>query len=147
MRISGFLFLLIMLPAAQGFQDGSINTSGIIVELIAYLLGICGSFYLGSILWTRGEKGLESWKYLSISMVLFGFWNIIMALDLVVAALIAEGQDSSGKYLNNILFALRNIDPIVGMIAFVLLFTGLKKIIKAMHDKPWTVFQRVDFDD
>lgn len=125
-----------------------IDMSGTIVRLIAFLLGVCGATYLAAGLWSRSEKGSQSWKYLSISMILFVFWNIIGAFGILLDVLnyqnsmyeIAISPEAMELYL----FIVKILDPILEVIVFVLLLFGLRKIIYTMRTKPWTVFSNED---
>lgn len=134
-------------PNITGTIDG-IDMSGTIVRLISFLLGICGATYLAAGLWSRSEKGSESWKFLSISMILFVFWNIIGAFGILLDVLNYQNYRSeiaiSEEGLNIYLFIIKILDPITEVIVFVILLFGLRKIISAMRTSPWTVFSRDD---
>ena len=125
-----------------------IDMSGTIVRLISFLLGICGATYLAAGLWSRSEKGSESWKFLSISMILFVFWNIIGAFGILLDVLNYQNNSSeiaiSIEGLNIYLVIIKILDPIIEVIVFVILLFGLRKIISAMRTSPWTVFSRDD---
>ncbi len=124
-----------------------IELSGTIMQIIAFLLGMCGSLYLASVLWTRGDKGSESWKYLSVSMIMFAFWNIIMSLGLMMTVLNTYGDEDSKEIFNFIIFILEMLDPIIEVAVFMVLLFGLKRIIKKMLQKPWALFSKVDSDE
>lgn len=125
-----------------------IDMSGTIVRLIAFLLGVCGATYLAAGLWSRSEKGTQSWKYLSISMVLFVFWNIIGAFSILLDVLNYQNSRDeiaiSPEAMDLYLFIVKILDPILEVIVFVLLLFGLRKIIYTMRTKPWTVFSNED---
>lgn len=125
-----------------------IDMSGTIVRLIAYLLGVCGAAYLAAGLWSRSEKGSKSWKYLSVSMILFVFWNIIGTFSILLEVLTVRKSTSgiviSDEALNTYIIIVKILDPVIAVIVFVILLFGLKKIIDAMRTKPWTVFSKED---
>ena len=127
-----------------------IDMSGTIVRLISYLLGVCGAAYLAAGLWSRAEKGSESWKYLSVSMILFVFWNIIgtfsILLDVLSIRKSTSGIVISDEALNTYIIIVQILDPVIAVIVFLILLFGLRKIINAMRTKPWTVFSK-DEDD
>jgi hypothetical protein len=142
-----FLLFLPMVGAAQAINEDRIDTSGMIVRLISFLLGMCGSTYLAAGLWQRAEKGTETWKYLSISMIMMIFWNIIMTFGVLLNALKFENALKSPEVIDNALVILNVLDPVIEVIVFLILFFGLKKIIKAMREEPWTVFSREEPDE
>lgn len=149
----GFLLLLANLNVVQainGISNG-IDISGTIVRLISFLLGMCGATYLAAGLWQRAEKGSETWKYLSISMILFVFWNVIMAFGILLDVLTAQRAERdiaiSVDALNTFYIIVRVLDPVLEVIVFVLLLFGLRKIINAMRNEPWSVFSREDSDE
>jgi hypothetical protein len=130
-----------MLPiAAQAASE--IDISGTIVRLLAFILGMCGSLYLAASLWRRAEKGSESWKYLAVSMMMLSFWNIIMAFSVMMTVL---NIDRPGRVhditFDYVLFIIKILDPIIEVTVFLILLFGLKKIIKAIREEPWTVFK------
>ncbi len=148
-----FLLLLADLDvarAAYGISNG-IDISGTIVRLISFLLGMCGATYLAAGLWQRAEKGSETWKYLSISMVLFVFWNVIMAFGILLDVLTAQRAEHdiaiSADALNTYYAIVRILDPVIEVIVFVILLFGLRKIINAMRNEPWSVFSKEDADE
>ena len=126
--------------------DSGIDMSGTIVRLISFLLGVCGATYLAAGLWSRSEKGSVSWKYLSISMILFVFWNIIGAFSILLDVLSVKKFDSSiaisDEALNIYLIIIKILDPVIEVIVFLILLFGLRKIIYAMRTRPWTVFSK-----
>lgn len=125
-----------------------IDMSGTIVRLIAYLLGVCGAAFLAAGLWSRSEKGSHSWKYLSVSMILFVFWNIIGIFSILLDVLTIQKSKSgiiiSDEVLNTYIINVKILDPVIAAIVFLLLLFGLRKIIDAMRTKPWTVFSKED---
>jgi len=136
--------VLIMANANLAGAINGVDMSGIIVRLISFLLGICGATYLAAGLWSRSEKGSVSWKYLSISMILFVFWNILGAFGILLDVIQIQNPASSAamsqQSINLYLFIIKTLDPIIEVIVFVILLFGLRKIISAMRTKPWTVF-------
>jgi hypothetical protein len=142
-----FLLILPIIGAAQAINEDRIDTSGTIVRLISFLLGMCGSTYLAAGLWQRAEKGTETWKYLSISMIMMIFWNIIMTFGVLLNALKFENALKPPEVIDNALVILNVLDPVIEVIVFLILFFGLKKIIKAMREEPWTVFSREESDE
>lgn len=136
--------------AAYGASNG-IEISGTIVRLISFFLGICGATYLAAGLWQRAEKGSESWKYLSISMVLFVFWNVIMAFGILLDVLVAQRAGPEIAISSDTLITyysiVRVLDPVIEVIVFVILLFGLRKIINAMRNEPWSVFSKEDSDE
>ncbi len=142
-----YLFLL-MLPAARAaYQVEGLDTSGTIVRLISFLLGMCGSTYLAASLWQRAERGTETWKYLSISMIMMIFWNIIMTFSVLLDMLRFDKTIRSPEVVDNALIILNVLDPVIEVIVFLILLFGLKKIIKAMREEPWTVFSKEEPDE
>lgn len=143
--------LLVMdnVNALDGFNH--IDMSGTLVRLISYLLGVCGAAYLAAGLWSRAEKGSESWKYLSVSMILFVFWNIIgtfsILLDVLSIQKFTSGIVISDEALNTYILIVKMLDPIIEVIVFLILLFGLRKIINAMRTKPWTVFSKDDDEE
>ncbi len=139
-------FAIFPLMADANMAGAGIDMSGIIVRLIAFLLGICGATYLAAGLWSRSEKGSEKWKFLSISMILFSFWNIIGAFGILLDVLYAQkgsnGVSISWEAMNLYLFLVRILDPVLEVLVFVMLLFGLRNIISAMRNKPWTVFSK-----
>jgi hypothetical protein len=150
----GFFLLLLadldVASAANGIGNG-IDISGTIVRLISFLLGMCGATYLAAGLWQRAEKGSETWKYLSISMVLFVFWNVIMAFGILLDVLTVQRAEHdiaiSMDALNTYYAIVRILDPVLEVIVFVILLFGLRKIINAMRNEPWSVFSKEDSDE
>jgi hypothetical protein len=150
----GVLLLLLanlnVARAVNGINNG-IDISGTIVRLISFLLGMCGATYLAAGLWQRAEKGSETWKYLSISMVLFVFWNVIMAFGILLDVLTAQKAERdiaiSVDALNTFYTIVRILDPVIEVIVFVILLFGLRKIINAMRNEPWGVFSKEDADE
>ncbi len=150
----GFFLLLLadldVASAANGIGNG-IDISGTIVRLISFLLGMCGATYLAAGLWQRAEKGSETWKYLSISMVLFVFWNVIMAFGILLDVLTVQRAEHdiaiSMDALNTYYAIVRILDPVIEVIVFVILLFGLRKIINAMRNEPWSVFSKEDSDE
>lgn len=141
-----FFPLSIMANANLAGAANGVDMSGTIVRLISFLLGVCGATYLAAGLWSRSEKGSGSWKYLSISMILFVFWNVIGAFSILLDVLniqrttheVAISQDAMNLYF----FIVKILDPVLEVIVFILLLFGLQKIINAMRTKPWTVFNK-----
>jgi len=138
---------LLMLADANVLEaTGGIDMSGTIVRLISFLLGVCGATYLAAGLWSRSEKGSVSWKYLSISMILFVFWNIIGAFGILLDVLSVKKFDSSiaisDEALNIYLIIIQILDPVIEVVVFLILLFGLRKIIHAMRTRPWTVFSK-----
>ncbi len=141
-----FAILILLIPEASAADTTSgIDMSGIIVRLISFLLGICGATYLAAGLWSRSEKGSGSWKYLSISMILFVFWNIIGAFSVMLDMLefqkfgntvIPEGTLREYQLIAQIL------DPVIEVTVFIILLFGLRRIINTMRTKPWNVFSK-----
>lgn len=131
---------------ADAHLTGTINgmdMSGTIVRLISFLLGICGATYLAAGLWSRSEKGSMNWKYLSISMILFVFWNILGAFGILLDVIQMQRSldvEMSQQSIDLYLFIIKTLDPILEVIVFTILLFGLRKIISAMRTKPWTVF-------
>ncbi len=123
-----------------------IDMSGTIVRLISFLLGICGATYLAAGLWSRSQKGSNSWKYLSISMVLFVFWNIIGAFGILLDVIKVQNSINdvaiSQEGLDLFFYIVKVLDPLLEVIVFIILLFGLRKIISAMRTKPWTVFSK-----
>ena len=115
--------------------------------MIAFLLGMCGSTYLAAGLWERSEKGSETWKYLSISMVMMIFWNIIMTFGVLLNILKFEKAIKSPEVIDSALIILNVLDPVIEVIVFLILLFGLRKIIKAMREEPWTVFSKEEPDE
>jgi len=126
--------------------DSGIDMSGTIVRLISFLLGVCGATYLAAGLWSRSEKGSNSWKYLSISMILFVFWNILGAFSILLDVLTIQTTGNevavSMEALNLYKIIVKVLDPVIEVIVFIILLFGLRKIIYAMRTKPWTVFSK-----
>ncbi|HEY6586262.1 MAG TPA: hypothetical protein VIY97_03740 [Candidatus Methanoperedens sp.] len=129
--------------------EGTINgidMSGTIVRLISFLLGICGATYLAAGLWSRSQKGSNSWKYLSISMILFVFWNIIGAFGILLDVIKVQNSINdvtvSQEGLELFSYIVKVLDPLLEVIVFIILLFGLRKIINAMRTKPWTVFSK-----
>ncbi len=142
-----------MLPnvKADGIIEG-VDTSGTIVRLISFLLGICGSTYLAAGLWRRAEKGSESWKYLSISMIMLIFWNIVMTVGILLNILKVNIANSvstiqSTEVIDTTLVILNILDPVIEVMVFLILLFGLRKIVKTMREEPWTVFSKEEQDE
>lgn len=142
----GFFPLSAMANANFGETINGVDMSGTIVRLISFLLGICGATYLAAGFWSRSEKGSVSWKYLSISMILFVFWNIIGAftilLDVIQIQNSANDVAISQKAMDLYFFIVKILDPVIEVIVFVILLFGLRKIVSAMRTKPWNVFTK-----
>jgi len=123
-----------------------IDMSGTIVRLISFLLGICGATYLAAGLWSRSQKGSNSWKYLSISMILFVFWNIIGAFGILLDVIKVQNSINdaavSQEGLELFSYIVKVLDPLLEVIVFIILLFGLRKIINTMRTKPWTVFSK-----
>lgn len=132
-------------PNIAGTING-IDMSGTIVRLISFLLGICGATYLAAGLWSRSQKGTNSWKYLSISMVLFVFWNIIGAFGILLDVIKVQNSMNEAAIshdgLDLMSYIVQVLDPVLEVIVFLILLFGLRKIISAMRTKPWTVFSK-----
>jgi len=142
-----YLFLF-MLPAARAaYPVEGLDTSGTIVRLISFLLGMCGSTYLAASLWQRAERGTETWKYLSVSMIMMIFWNIIMTFSVLLDMLRFDETVRSPEVVDNALVILNVLDPVIEVIVFLILLFGLRKIIKAMREEPWTVFSKEEPDE
>ncbi len=143
-------FTFIPLMTDANMAGAGIDMSGIIVRLIAFLLGICGATYLAAGLWSRSEKGSEKWKFLSISMILFIFWNIIGAFGILLYVLYIQKSSNevsiSWEAMNIYIFLVRILDPLLEVLVFIVLLFGLRKIIGAMRNKPWTVFSKEEED-
>lgn len=150
MEISLMLFAPVPVPIIpESTIEGTINgidMSGTIVRLISFLLGICGATYLAAGLWSRAQKGSNSWKYLSISMVLFVFWNIIGAFGILLDVIKIQNSINdiavSPEGLDLFSYIVKVLDPLLEVIVFLILLFGLRKIISAMRTKPWTVFSK-----
>jgi len=142
----GFFPLSVIPNANFGGTISGVDMSGTIVRLISFLLGICGATYLAAGLWSRSEKGSVSWKYLSISMILFVFWNIIGAftilLDVIQIQNSANDVAISQRAMDLYFFIVKILDPVIEVIVFVILLFGLRKIVSAMRTKPWNVFTK-----
>ena len=143
---------LLMIENVNALENISqIDMSGTIVRLISYLLGVCGAAYLAAGLWSRSEKGSQSWKYLSVSMILFVFWNIIgtfsILLDVLTIRKSTTGIVISDEALNTYIIIVKILDPVIAVIVFLILLFGLRKIIDAMRTKPWTVFGKEDEEE
>lgn len=143
-KLIALLYLsLLVLPAARAaYPVEGLDTSGTIVRLISFLLGMCGSTYLAASLWQRAERGTETWKYLSISMIMMIFWNIIMTFGVLLGMLRFDETMRSPEVIDNAIIILNVLDPVIEVIVFLILLFGLKKIIKAMREEPWTVFSK-----
>jgi len=132
-------------PNIVGTING-IDMSGTIVRLISFLLGICGATYLAAGLWSRSQKGSNSWKFLSISMVLFVFWNIIGAFGILLDVIKVQNSINEAPIsiegLDLFFYIVTVLDPVLEVIVFLILLFGLRKIINAMRTKPWTVFSK-----
>lgn len=150
MEISLMLFAPVPVPIIpESTIEGTINgidMSGTIVRLISFLLGICGATYLAAGLWSRSQKGSNSWKYLSISMILFVFWNIIGAFGILLDVIKVQNSINdaavSQEGLELFTYIVKVLDPLLEVIVFIILLFGLRKIINAMRTKPWTVFSK-----
>jgi hypothetical protein len=152
MKKLAFLIPLLITENVNALENiNHIDMSGTMVRLISYLLGVCGAAYLAAGLWSRSEKGSESWKYLSVSMILFVFWNIIgtfsILLDVLSIRKSTSGIVISDEALNTYIIIVQILDPVIEVIVFVILLFGLRKIINAMRTKPWTVFSKVDEEE
>jgi hypothetical protein len=132
-------------PNITGTING-IDMSGTIVRLISFLLGICGATYLAAGLWSRSQKGSNSWKFLSISMILFVFWNIIGAFGILLDVIKVQNSMNEAPIsiegLDLFFYIVTVLDPVLEVIVFLILLFGLRKIISAMRTKPWTVFSK-----
>ncbi|CAG1005387.1 MAG: hypothetical protein OIN86_08365 [Candidatus Methanoperedens sp.] len=132
-------------PNIAGTING-IDMSGTIVRLISFLLAICGATYLAAGLWSRSQKGSNSWKFLSISMVLFVFWNIIGAFGILLDVIKVQNSINEAPIsiegLDLFFYIVTVLDPVLEVIVFLILLFGLRKIINAMRTKPWTVFSK-----
>lgn len=138
---------MLILPVVDADQTTDmIGIYGIIVRLIAFLLGMIGSVYLAAELWHRGERGSESWKYLCISMLMFTLWNILMAFGIMLGILNGEYDANYVGSYAAIAVIIKVLDPLIEVIAFIVLLFGLMRIIKAMRNKPWTVFSKEEPD-
>ncbi len=140
------IFLSFIVPNASAEMQGSMEKSGAAMQIIAYLLGMSGSIYLAAILWNRGNKGSESWKQLSIAMMLFGLWNIIMIFNIMMLALYQD-PDNINPNFEIAFFAFRILDPILEVMVFLILFFGLNTIIRKMRHSPWVLFDKVEEHD
>jgi len=142
----GFFPISVMANANLGGTTEGVDMSGTIVRLISFLLGICGATYLAAGFWSRSEKGSVSWKYLSISMILFVFWNIIGAFSILLDVIQIQNSVNdvaiSQKAMDIYFFIVKILDPVIEVIVFVILLFGLRKIIGAMRTKPWNVFSK-----
>jgi len=145
-----FIPMTIIASANTSGNFEGVDMSGTIVRLISFILGICGATYLAAGLWSRSEKGSVSWKYLSISMILFVFWNIIGAFSILLDVLNFQNSKNdlaiSPEAMDLYLFVVRILDPILEVIVFILLLFGLRKIVNTMRTKPWTVFSKDEED-
>ncbi len=146
------LFLLMLPNAKADNLIEGVDTSGTIVRLISFLLGICGSTYLAAGLWRRAEKGSESWKYLSISMIMLIFWNIVMTVGILLNILKVNIANSmsiiqSTEVIDTTLVILNILDPVIEVIVFLILLFGLRKIVKTMREEPWKVFSKEEQDE
>lgn len=133
---------LLLLPASNvtpGSDMAHINV--MIVPFISHLLGIIGSVYLAAQLNTIAERASRTWEYLSISIVFFSLWNILMAFNITLKVLY-NGSQSSYEIIN----LIRVIDPVLEAFVFFVFFYGMKKVANAMHSKPWAVFSKEDND-
>ncbi len=140
------IFILFIVPNASAQMHGSMEKSGAAMQIIAYLLGMGGSVYLASVLWKRGNKGSESWKQLSIAMILFGLWNIIMIYNIMMLALYQD-PDNVNENFETAFFAFRVLDQILEVMVFIILFFGLNTIIRKMRQSPWVLFEKVEEHD
>lgn len=145
-KFMGFFFLMLA-NASIDQTTNMVEINGMIVRLLAYLLAMIGSIYLAAELWKRAEIGSESWKYLCISMLMFTFWNIIMAFGIVINVLYMGGNINFVENSESIPVVLETLDPIIEVSVFIILLFGLRSIIKAMRDKPWTVFSKEESDE
>ncbi len=141
------LLVLMLLPHVEAASYDGTDTSGTIVRLISFLLGICGSTYLAAGLWRRAEKGSEAWKYLSVSMIMLIFWNIVMTIGVLLNILRmnilnATSAIKSVEVIETTLIILNILDPVIEVIVFLILLFGLRKIVTTMREEPWTVFSR-----
>src|SRR5659263_564211 len=91
-------------------------------------------------------KGSNSWKFLSISMVLFVFWNIIGAFGILLDVIKVQNSINEAPIsiegLDLFFYIVTVLDPVLEVIVFLILLFGLRKIINAMRTKPWTVFSK-----
>ena len=142
----GFFPISVMANANLGGTIDGVDMSGTIVRLISFLLGVCGATYLAAGFWSRSEKGSVTWKYLSISMILFVFWNIIGAFSILLDVIQIQNSVNdvaiSQKAMDIYFFIVKILDPVIEVIVFVILLFGLRKIIGAMRTKPWNVFSK-----
>lgn len=142
------MFFLLLAPAAGSTPSArSLEISGAIIQIAAFLLAMCGSLFLASGLWIRGEKGSESWKYLSISMIMFAVWNVIMAFGLMIGSLMAKSGNDTGGVFENLLNIINVLDPVIEVVVFMILLFGMQNIIKMMRTKPWAVFGKEGSDE
>lgn len=147
----GFFFSLI--PTGGAVHSGGLvdlypgmDLTGTIVRLIAFLLGMSGSMYLAAVLWKKSDTGAYSWKYLSVSMILFVFWNIVMTFGILMDVLhfgeSAQENIISIETHDLVVNIINVLDPIIEVIVFLVLYFGLRKIVSDMREKPWMVFSK-----
>lgn len=139
-----FLLLLPSSNANPSKDMAEINV--LIVPFISHILGIIGSVYLATQLYTMAERASRTWKYLGLSIVLFSLWNIIMALNIMFRVLYNE----SVTFLNtsyNIIYFIKVIDPVLVAVTFFVFFYGMRKVADEMHRKPWAVFSKEDSNE
>jgi len=138
---------MLLAPEADVFQTTSTAEINImIIPFIAHLLAIIGSLYLAAQLYMFAEKASATWKYLSLSAVLFSLWNTIMAFNIILKVLSKESaafaQSSYGM-----IYSIKTIDPVLEVIVFFLFYYGMKRVANTMHNKPWTVFSKEDSNE
>lgn len=138
---------LLLLPRADVYQTADMAEINVmIVPFMSHIMGIIGSVYLAAQLYTIAERASTTWKYLSISIVLFALWNVVMAFSIMLKALNIGSVD----YLqssSNTFYLINVIDPVLEVFVFFTFFYGLRKVANAMHNKPWTVFSQEGSDE
>ena len=136
---------LLLVPEVDIYQTtGTAEINIMIVPFISHLLGIIGSVYLAAQLYTFAEKASGTWKYLSLSAVLFSLWNIIMAFNIILRVLYKENATFMQSSYSMFYF-IKVIDPVLEAIVFFLFYYGMKRVANTMHNKPWTVFSEEDY--
>lgn len=146
-RLIALICLLLIVPGALADTFNTVETSNVAIQILSFLLGVCGSVYLGAILWERGNRGSESWKTLSISMFLFGFWNIVMIMNVLMMALNVQDADDPYKSFDLAIFVFKTLDPLVEVVVFMVMLFGLMSIIRTMRTRPWELFNKVEEND
>lgn len=135
-----FLFLLPASDVNHASDMAYINV--MVVPFISHLLGIIGSVYLAAQLNTIAERASRTWRYLSISIVLFSLWNIVMAFNIMLKVIYNRSQSSF-----DIIYLISVMDPVLEAFVFFVFFYGMKKVANTMHSKPWAVFSKEDNDE